>query len=326
MTENTTQKTDGVAEKHERRLIKVGDEVDKIVERVVSHAKELPKKEGSIGFRQWEVIMDGIYQPAKATVYKLPPGFYKMERHALTEMICFHQLPIELDEFILFENSTFSRVIEEVDKFWEKKEVFEKYKISHRRGYLFYGPPGNGKSYLMKYLAMKAVVDLSAVALVMISSRCLHLLHEAIPILKVIEGSRPLVFLLDDLEDLLENNSHWLLKNLLAFLDGTSHLDHALVLASTNVGPRGLDPRIASRPRRFDRMIEISYPDARMRGWFLKQKLGDEFDPRWVELTKGFSLAALSELIVSVHCLGLDFEQARSIIGDMVSESSVGIH
>ena len=302
------------------------DEAEEIVERVVSHAKELLKKEESSDFRQWEVIMDGIYQPAKTTVPKLPPGFYKMERNAATDMICFHRLPVELDEFILFENSTFSQVIEEVDKFWERKEVFEKYNISHRRGYLFYGPPGNGKSYLMKYLAMKAIVDLNTIALVMISSRSLNLLHEAIPILKVIEEwSRPLVFLFDDLEDLLEDNSHWPLKNLLAFLDGTSHLDHALVLASTNVGPKGLDPRIASRPRRFDRVIEIGYPDARMREWFLKGKLGDEFDPRWVELTKGFSLAALSELIVSVYCLGLDFEQARSIIGDLVSESSVGI-
>jgi hypothetical protein len=64
--------------------------------------------------------------------------------------------------------------------------------------------------------------------------------------------------------------------------------------------------RLVARPRRFDRIIKIGYPDLTTRTRYLAHKFrGDpSFDAEhWGRQTDGFSFAALAELALSVLCL-----------------------
>src|SRR5438270_14102 len=78
-------------------------------------------------------------------------------------------------------------------------------------------------------------------------------------------------------------------SELLQWLDGNHQVDKAINLATTNY-PEKLDRRIISRPRRFDRILRIDAPDARMREAYFGRKL-PELEPaelsRWVELSEG---------------------------------------
>ena len=87
-------------------------------------------------------------------------------------------------------------------------------------------------------------------------------------------------------------------------------------LATTNY-PEKLDRRIISRPRRFDRILRIDAPDARMREAYFARKVPDLTAAelaRWVDLTDGLPFAALAEMVISVCCLGNELEEAAELL------------
>jgi SpoVK/Ycf46/Vps4 family AAA+-type ATPase len=89
-------------------------------------------------------------------------------------------------------------------------------------------------------------------------------------------------------------------------------VNNVLNIATTNY-PEKLDKRIVSRPRRFDRIEKIGTPTDNMRREFFRLKAGikeeDELN-LWVNSTKDFSFAALSDLIISIKCFGYEFDVA----------------
>ena len=63
-------------------------------------------------------------------------------------------------------------------------------------------------------------------------------------------------------------------SELLQWLDGNHQVNKSINLASTNY-PEKLDRRITSRPRRFDRILRIDNPNARLRAAYFARKLTD---------------------------------------------------
>ena len=63
-------------------------------------------------------------------------------------------------------------------------------------------------------------------------------------------------------------------SELLQWLDGSHQINKVINIATTNY-PERLDRRIVSRPRRFDRIIKIEAPAARIRETYLAKKLPD---------------------------------------------------
>ncbi len=112
-------------------------------------------------------------------------------------------------------------------------------------------------------------------------------------------------------------------SELLQWLDGNHQVDKAINLATTNY-PETLDRRIISRPRRFDRILRIDAPDARLRHAYFLRKLPElsavERD-RWVEVSDGLPFAALAELIISVCCLGNDLDRSAALLQELDSHN-----
>src|SRR5207248_4657570 len=135
---------------------------------------------------------------------------------------------------------------------------------------------------------------------------------------RTVEPARPIVCVFEDIDAIIEQNGD---ADLLQWLDGNHQVDKAVNLATTNY-PETLDRRIISRPRRFDRILRIDAPDARLRLAYFQRKLPDlnaVERERWVELSDGLPFAALAELIISVCCLGNDLERSAGLLRELDS-------
>ena len=137
-----------------------------------------------------------------------------------------------------------AEIVAEVDRFWTLGDRYHQLGYLHRRGYLFYGKQGGGKSSLI-HQVVTGVVAAGNVAFFCEKPRyfikCLTLFRK-------VEPDRPLVCVFEDIDSTIEEFGENLL---LQWLDGNQQVDHAVNLASTNY-PEKLDRRIIARPRRFE--------------------------------------------------------------------------
>src|SRR5262249_56137690 len=109
------------------------------------------------------------------------------------------------------------------------------------------------------------------------------------------EGEGPGVGVLGEMEAISEEYGD---SDLLQWLDGNHQVDRAVNIATTNY-PEKLDRRIVSRPRRFDRILRIDAPDARMREAYFAKKVPElsAVDlAKWTELSDGLPVAAVAEV------------------------------
>ncbi|MBO0795419.1 MAG: ATP-binding protein [Ktedonobacteraceae bacterium] len=194
------------------------------------------------------------------------------------------------------------QIREDMEQFFAARETYETYGIPWKRGILFVGPPGNGKTH-----AVKAIINaLGQPCLYVKSFRDQYHTDEE-NIHNVFERARksaPCILVLEDLDALLtaQNRSFFLNE-----LDGFAANIGIIVLATTN-HPERLDPAILDRPSRFDRKYPFDLPEMLERLAYIKLwnaslkpalRLSDEGISTLSELTEGFSFAYLKELFLS---------------------------
>jgi len=202
-----------------------------------------------------------------------------------------------------------------VGRFWTLHERFRQFGFLHRRGYLFHGKQGGGKSSLIHQIVAQ-IVKADHLAFFcdnpFVFNRCLERFRR-------VEPNRPIVCVFEDIDAII---ARWGDSELLQWLDGNLQVDRAVNLASTNY-PERLDKRIISRPRRFDRILLVPPPNAHIRSAYFARKLPEysaEERQRWVDLSEGLPFAALAEMVISVECLGNDLEQTVALLHRLDSE------
>ena len=257
---------------------------------------------------QWMVLPDGAFQSCGQTRTRLPAGAYSCTQDCYGRSQ-FHPQPLLADDYIDFPDSLPSRVLRDIGLFWAARGRFERLGFLHRRGFLFYGKQGCGKSSLIHQI-VQGIVAAGHVAFF-----CDHpyVFLAAMQELRRVEPERPLVCVFEDIDAIIKRFGD---AALLQWLDGNHQVDRVVNLASTNY-PERLDRRIVSRPRRFDRLLSIDAPDARFRDAYLARKLHGQpaaERARWVGLTEGLPFAALAELVISVACLGNDLEESVALL------------
>lgn len=268
-----------------------------------------PKKSCGGAYSQWTEVEDYSYQACGSTLGILPSGIYKFQWWRGRP--CFCGTFLKGDNLIDFEDSIFSKVINEIENFWKLGDVFKEYGFLHKRGYLFFGPAGSGKSCLIQRV-LQNVFSKGGIAF--LCSTDPNTIADSLRIFRMLEENRPIICIYEDLDVLIDEHTE---DGILSLLDGETQIDHVINLATTNY-PERLDKRIVSRPRRFDRIIKIETPDERIRKIYLKNKLNmngeltieqlNELN-EWVAFSEGFSFAAMAEMVVSVKCLGNSLEE-----------------
>jgi AAA+ superfamily predicted ATPase len=214
--------------------------------------------------------------------------------------------------FESIKNSTFDNLVlpatlkqqiqNDFQQFLDSREVYERYKIPWKRGAIFIGPPGNGKTHTLKALINQ------------LGKPCLYVRSfksddetEQENIEEVFKRARmttPSIVVLEDLDSMIDNKNRSFFLN---ELDGFQSNTGVVVLATTN-HPQKLDPSILDRPSRFDRKYYFQLPAETERLAYIA-KWNEELQPelrvsedgarRVVGETEGFSFAYLKELFVT---------------------------
>ena len=124
--------------------------------------------------------------------------------------------------------------------------------------------------------------------------------HMGLLILRKIESSRPIVVIMEDIEEKIVGNNNLYLN----MLDGQCQVDNVVYMAKTNY-PERLDARIINRQSRFDIIQEVSMPDKHCRKQYLSIKYPELLSNgqlnTWIKDTEGFSFAHIKELIIAVN-------------------------
>ncbi|MBV9919731.1 MAG: ATP-binding protein [Pseudonocardia sp.] len=257
---------------------------------------------------QWMITGPGKFQVCGRTTDALPAGAYTVFLDN-----CGHPnyqaRDLQADELIHFPDSLPAKVQGEIKTFWATGDRFAKYGYLHRRGYLLYGKQGCGKSSLVNQIISDVIADGH------LAFYCAYPGHfvECMRKFRDVEPQRPMVCVFEDIDAIIANYGD---SDLLQWLDGNHQVDKAVNLATTNY-PEKLDRRIIARPRRFDRILRIDAPDARMREAYLARKVAELTAAelaRWVELSAGLPFAALAEMVISVCCMGNDLEETAALL------------
>lgn len=207
-------------------------------------------------------------------------------------------------------------VCETVRSFFTAGATYDRYNLPWKRGLLFLGPPGNGKTHMIKGLANDLGYPVLYVRSFTSRSDTPHR-----NIAKAFQRAReaaPCLLVLEDLDALVDdrNRSYFLNE-----MDGFYSNRGILTVATTN-HPEKLDPAILDRPSRFDRKFTFTLPEEPERLRFLalqNEKLEEALQMTSEGLaeaarrTAGFSFAYLKELVLSSMMVWIRDEGRRSM-------------
>ncbi|HEX6483287.1 MAG TPA: ATP-binding protein [Ktedonobacteraceae bacterium] len=205
---------------------------------------------------------------------------------------------------LILRGSLKQEILDDLVQFFASRALYEEHDVPWKRGILFVGPAGNGKTHTVKAL----INSLAQPCLYVKSFRSPQTYGaDEFNIRHVFDRARrtaPCVLVLEDLDSLLtpQNRSFFLNE-----LDGFASNIGIVTLATTN-HPERLDPSILDRPSRFDRKYPFDLPELPERNAYINMwneslkpslRLPEEGVAKISGLTDGFSFAYLKELFLS---------------------------
>ena len=147
-----------------------------------------------------------------------------------------------------------------VKGFIEQRERLQELGMSVKKGLLFHGPPGTGKTHTIHYLASM----LSEHTTLLITAEQMGLLDEYMQLARFLQ---PAMVVIEDVDLIARARTSMrspceesMLNKLLNEMDGLRE-DAALLFVLTTNRPQDLEAALASRPGRVDQAIEFPLPD-----------------------------------------------------------------
>jgi hypothetical protein len=195
---------------------------------------------------------------------------------------------------LFLEDAQKQQIITTVNGFLASKELYAKRKVPWKRGLVFWGPRGNGKTSALKVI-MSIYDQLKPVTIQAGHSAMDEVLDDAF---QYAADHAPALLFFEDLQELMQeiDTSHFL-----QLLDGVENRDGLLIVATGN-DFRNLEDNIMSRPRRFDKKIEFPLPNKELaakylRKWFEDAMSNEEYEKVLSKaLAKKFTYAHLQEI------------------------------
>lgn len=296
-----------------------GDEglepVPRGVRRPIRAIEETSELSTDIIPKMWAVY-GTTYSPCEKATKAVPAGHYIFRNHP-ERGIFLSEKSVNMDELLVLPDSASDEIVRGIEKFWTKEEHYRRFKFLWKRGVLLWGRPGSGKTSTVQIISDRIVKRGGLVIYIGIP----QLAIQGLDILRYIEPNRPILAVLEDLDDIIETYGE---AELLSLLDGEFQVDNAVFIATTNY-PENLDQRIINRPSRFDIVKKIDMPNEEARRVYLTIKnprLAESKKEleRWIVDTEHYSIAHMKELIISVECLELPYEDVTKRLKEMLDK------
>ncbi len=212
-------------------------------------------------------------------------------------------------------------------------EMMDKYGVKPIRGILLFGPPGNGKTRLMKAITN----DLDGVTIIQISGAELattgsdNIISSIKKVFERAEENAPAIILIDEIDSLVPSRqqssegSIQTTNEILQMMDGVKDKSNIIVVGATN-RPSSIDPAML-RPGRFDRLIYVRPPSAEERArlfeFFLNNTPCEEIDfKKLADMSQGFTGADIGNICREAKsaALKMAIKEGKDIL---VSEGSI---
>lgn len=219
----------------------------------------------------------------KGDLYRLQ-RFYK--KQATKNYVC--------EPPILPENLK-ENIYRETIGFVKNFKLIEKYGLKGRRGLLFYGPPGNGKTSALRWIISEA--NKHNISTKILTSSAITNAYDGTELEQIMNEATITIF--DDVNIELFNRNN---KNdnvacdLLTALDGIVINEHRVIIFATNEDIKDLDKAFI-RPGRIDLFFKLDKPTQDLRKQLMNTWKDVEIDKnKAAEITKDFSFADLEFL------------------------------
>jgi DNA replication protein DnaC len=232
----------------------------------------------------------------RAEILVYHDGYFRKDKRL------FNSIKSATFENLILPHSLKQQIQNDFQQFFSSREVYERYRIPWKRGAIFIGPPGNGKTHTLKAL----INQLGKPCLYIRSFKSEDETEEEnmSEVFKRARMAAPCVLVLEDLDSMIDNHNRAFFLN---ELDGFHSNTGVVVLATTN-HPEKLDASILDRPSRFDRKYYFQLPaDAERRAYIARwncelqpeMRVTEKSVARVVRETQDFSFAYLKELFVT---------------------------
>jgi len=217
-------------------------------------------------------------------------------------IFCLNGADIEIEKIaldrVILPSDIKSDILNSTETFYKRIDSFKGMGVPSKRGFLFTGQPGNGKTLLCFALAGYISAHYKVkVATIQINRNVdnddIHDLY------KWASNHGPAMVILEDVDTILTETAVTR-SGFLNVLDGM-HPDRGVLTIATTNYPEKLDPALAHRPSRFDRVWNIPIPSNSQRDIFIDKlfqtpALSKEQRKHIVHQTQGWSMAYVQEL------------------------------
>lgn len=250
-------------------------------------------------YASW-IIKGNNFSPAPdiKITKKLPSGVYKIAWQDNDWNII--PIPLNTDELYSFSENFTTTVLKETEDFWNKKELYEKYKLTYKRGILLCGAPGTGKTSLISLL-IEQLIEKEGIVFLASDTREFDAIYTTMkPIIRRIEPNRPIITIIEDIDQLITDMRGD--AKLLDFLDGQNAIDNHMIILTSNDTTELSEALL--RPSRIDLVYEIDMPDEIIRKeYFQKKGVTEEDLDNFVKETEDMSFAELKEVFIGTYVM-----------------------
>ncbi|MBI2807863.1 MAG: ATP-binding protein [Planctomycetes bacterium] len=212
-----------------------------------------------------------------------------------------HKLHSVARENVILPRATLELLDRNVIRFVTQRPQLAKLGMSTKKGILFYGLPGTGKTYTIHYLASA----LPEITTLLITEEQINLLSDYMALARLLQ---PSMVVIEDADLIARDRTatagpgqEMFLNKLLNEMDGLRPDADILFILTTN-RPETLEAALTSRPGRIDQAIEFPLPDEAGREKLIRlyakeAPITDNIVQATIKLTENVSAAFIKELM-----------------------------